>query len=66
MRERITYILRDQQSGLDPSDLTVTDSSITLPGIDAAKEHQITLSFSELPQEVILVKAFKTSRLELI
>jgi hypothetical protein len=52
MRERITYILRNPQADFNPSQLKATKTSFEVPGLDAAKEHQVTLSSKDLPQEV--------------
>jgi hypothetical protein len=52
MKERVTYIIRNTDAGFDPSRLEIKDFTFTVSGIDAAKEHQITLNAAELPQEV--------------
>lgn len=54
MRERITYLLHVGEQGFDPSTLTVSKDSLALPPIKAAKEHRLTIGFSELPQEVTI------------
>ncbi|GME29002.1 PIG-X/PBN1 domain-containing protein [Neofusicoccum parvum] len=55
MRERITYLLHVGEQGFDPSTLTVSKDSLALPPIKAAKEHRLTIGFSELPQELLTV-----------
>jgi hypothetical protein len=52
MKERITYIVRDPSKGYDPSNLEVTKSSLAVSSLGGAKEHQITFSLADLPQEV--------------
>jgi hypothetical protein len=52
MRERITYILRNPQADFNPNQLKATTTSFEVPGIEAAKEHQVTLSAKDLPEEV--------------
>jgi len=52
MKERVTYIIRNPDASFDPSKLEIEDSTFAVSEIDAAKEHQITLSAAELPQEV--------------
>ncbi|KAF2457234.1 hypothetical protein BDY21DRAFT_345296 [Lineolata rhizophorae] len=53
MRERITYLLRDpEHDGPDPSKINVSKDSLTVTGLDAAKEHRVTFGFSELSQEL--------------
>lgn len=53
MKQRITYLLRDahQHGGVDPSTLKVGTDSLSIPGLDAAKEWRITIGVKELPQE---------------
>jgi hypothetical protein len=54
MRHRITY-LRQPKAGedFDPREsLKVWEKSMRISDLDAAKEHKITLSLEELPQEV--------------
>ena len=48
----MTYIILNSTVGFDPSNIVIKDSTFTVSGINAAKEHQITLSVAELPQEV--------------
>ena len=62
MKERITYILREVGAGFDPSRLGVEKSSVTVPGIDAVKELQATISVSELPSEVFRLNLSSKSR----
>lgn len=52
MKQRITYLLRDGDAEIESNQVEVTPSSVNVNGIDAAKEHRITLGFDELPQEV--------------
>jgi hypothetical protein len=54
MKERVTYIIRKPEQGFDPSGLEITNSSLAVSSLDAAKEHQVTLGLEELPQEVFL------------
>jgi hypothetical protein len=52
MRERVTYILRNPTADFDPSQLKATDAEFEIPGLDAAKEHQLTFDAKALPAEV--------------
>jgi hypothetical protein len=60
MKERITYIIRDPSKGYDPSNLEVTKSTIAVASLDGAKEHKITFSLAELPQEVSTMSGMNT------
>lgn len=55
MKQRITYIVKDADE-FSPDQLEVTKDGqkdlITLKGVEAAKEHRITLGLNELPSEV--------------
>jgi len=52
MKERITYVVRNPEQGFDPANLEIKSSSLSVKSLVGAKEHQITLGLSELPQEV--------------
>jgi hypothetical protein len=52
MKQRITYLVRRPESFNPEEQLVVKDGSLTLNGVEAAKEHRVTFSLSELPQEV--------------
>ncbi|KAF2490460.1 PIG-X-domain-containing protein [Lophium mytilinum] len=54
MRQRITYIVHDPDE-FNPDKLHVFDDSFSLVSVDAAKEHRLTFSLSELPQELYRV-----------
>ncbi|KAF2199276.1 PIG-X-domain-containing protein [Delitschia confertaspora ATCC 74209] len=51
MKQRITYIVHDPES-FNPTSLIVKGDTFSINGADAAKEHRITFSLSELPQEI--------------
>jgi hypothetical protein len=51
MKQRITYLLHEP-GGIDPASLDITNDSIKLPNLKAAKEWRVTLATKELPQEV--------------
>lgn len=55
MKQRITYLVRGTQGGVDPATLVVSKDSLKVPGIDAAKEWRITVGVKELPREVSLI-----------
>ncbi|KAH6694007.1 PIG-X [Plectosphaerella plurivora] len=48
MRQRITFI-HGPGNAVDPSALTITDTSITTPELSAAREDRITATLDELP-----------------
>ncbi|GAB7347821.1 hypothetical protein MBLNU459_g5358t1 [Dothideomycetes sp. NU459] len=52
MKQRITYVVRDLQEGVDPATLAVSKDSLKIPGLDAAKEWRITVGAKELPKEI--------------
>lgn len=52
MKQRLTYLLRDP-SKFSLERIQVSETSVQLNGLDAAKEQHLTLSLSELPQEVL-------------
>jgi hypothetical protein len=54
MKERLTYIIRDPtKSDFDPSTLAISGTSLAFTaGIDAAKEHQVTVGLGELKERV--------------
>ncbi|KAF2086833.1 PIG-X-domain-containing protein [Saccharata proteae CBS 121410] len=53
MKQRITYLVNDPHSNaVDPSTIQVSKNDIQIPRINAAKEHRLTFSVSELPQEL--------------
>ncbi|KAF2669437.1 PIG-X-domain-containing protein [Microthyrium microscopicum] len=52
MRERVTYILRNPTGVFDPKQLEVKKDSFAVDGLDAIKEHQITLGFQEITAEI--------------
>ncbi|ESZ93721.1 hypothetical protein SBOR_5906 [Sclerotinia borealis F-4128] len=54
MRQRITF-LQQPQDAVDPQNIIVSKKSITAKHIKAAREDRVTLSFSELPQEIYRV-----------
>lgn len=56
MKQRITYLVRDTQGGVDPASLGVGSDSLKIPGIDAAKEWRITVGVKELPREVCVLR----------
>jgi hypothetical protein len=50
MRERVTYILTGAGAAdFHASSLEITKSSLAVPGLDAVKEHRLTLSPAEIP-----------------
>ena len=53
MKQRITYVVHNPDD-FDPSQLRLppTNNAFTLDLVNAAKEHRLTFSLSELPQEV--------------
>jgi len=53
MKHRITYLVPNHDN-FNPEQLAVQGDAFTLKGVDAAKEHRITFSLNELPQEVCL------------
>lgn len=53
MKQRITYLVPNADD-FNPDLLTVTDTSLSLHNVKAAKEHRITFGLSELPQEVYI------------
>lgn len=53
MKQRITYLTKTP-GGVDPASLRVGKDSLTIPGLEAAKEWRITLGVQDLPQEVPL------------
>ena len=52
MKQRITYLLRDETKELESDQVEVASKSLDIHDINAAKEHRVTLGFDELPQEV--------------
>ena len=52
MKQRVTYLLHDSNMELGPDQVQVANASLAIDGVNAAKEHRITLGFEELPQEV--------------
>ncbi|KAI4726762.1 PIG-X-domain-containing protein [Aureobasidium sp. EXF-10728] len=50
MKQRVTYLLHEA-GGVDPTTLDVSNDSIKLPGVKAAKEWRVTLGTRELPKE---------------
>ncbi|KAF2404613.1 PIG-X-domain-containing protein [Trichodelitschia bisporula] len=51
MRERITYLIHPG-SDFDPSDIEITSTTLAVSGLNADKEHQITIGFEQLPKEI--------------
>ncbi|PGH13953.1 hypothetical protein AJ79_03368 [Helicocarpus griseus UAMH5409] len=51
MRQRITYI-HEAQGKFDPDQLTLTDNSLSVRSLHAAREERATFGFKELPQEL--------------
>lgn len=56
MKQRITYVVNSPDD-FSPEQLLVKDDGNSSPrfavkGVDAAKEHRITLGLKELPEEV--------------
>jgi hypothetical protein len=51
MKQRITYIVRKPDE-FSPEQLEVDKESFTVKGLNAVKEHRITLGLKELPREV--------------
>lgn len=51
MKRRITFIQR-VDAGFDPQQAELTASSLSVRGLDAAREDRITVGLDELPQEV--------------
>ena len=54
MRQRIT-LLHKPEDAVDPKTITITDNSLSLPGLTAAREDRITFGLGDLPQEISLV-----------
>ncbi|KAF2811037.1 PIG-X-domain-containing protein [Mytilinidion resinicola] len=54
MKQRTTYIVCNPDE-FNPDKLHVFDDSFSLVSVDAAKEHRLTFSLSELPQELYRV-----------
>jgi hypothetical protein len=52
MKQRITYIVRKPDE-FSPEQLEVDDESFTVKGLNAVKEHRITVGLKELPREVL-------------
>ncbi len=51
MRQRITFFTRPE-SPVDPALLSVTDTSLVGPQVEAAREDRITLALDELPADL--------------
>ena len=51
MKERITFV-HSPDDAFDPKQLRVEDDTLHVRSLKAAREDQLTFSFSELPQEV--------------
>ncbi|KEQ96920.1 hypothetical protein AUEXF2481DRAFT_620924 [Aureobasidium subglaciale EXF-2481] len=54
MKQRITYLLHEA-GGVDPATLDVSEHSLKLPELKAAKEWRVTLGTRELPKEIAQV-----------
>jgi hypothetical protein len=53
MRQRIT-LLHKPEDAINPKSITITDNSLSLSGLEAAREDRITFSLEDLPQEISL------------
>ncbi|KAL9093282.1 MAG: hypothetical protein Q9165_004023 [Trypethelium subeluteriae] len=51
MKQRITYLLEENDAELGPDQIGVEYSSLSVHGLQGVKEHRITLGLDELPQE---------------
>ncbi|KFY19822.1 hypothetical protein V493_07820, partial [Pseudogymnoascus sp. VKM F-4281 (FW-2241)] len=51
MRQRITFV-HEPQDGIDPKSIGIHTNTLSVSGLKAAREDQITLSLAELPQEL--------------
>lgn len=51
MRQRITFLQKPEDS-TDPADLVLTDTSISTHKVLGAREDQLTLDLTELPDEL--------------
>ncbi len=51
MRERVTFF-HGPETPVDPAVLTITDTTLKGPDIEAAREDRITLALDELPPEL--------------
>ena len=51
MKQRITFIQR-VDAGFDPQQAVLTASSLSVRGLDAAREDRSTAGLDELPEEV--------------
>ncbi|KAL7934449.1 cytochrome P450 [Trichoderma chlorosporum] len=51
MRERITYF-RPHDADMDPNQLEISETRVQGPAIEALREHKITLTLPELPNEL--------------
>jgi len=60
MKQRITYVLKDPER-FTPNLLELkkdgSKDSFVISGVQAAKEHRITLGLDELPSEVCLISS---------
>jgi hypothetical protein len=53
MRQRIT-LLHKPEDAVNPNSFTITDNSLSLPALKAAREDRITFGLKDLPQEISL------------
>ena len=51
MRERITFV-HDPEDSFHPNQLQLSNSTLHVRGLNAAREDRFTFGFQELPQEV--------------
>ncbi|OBT62112.1 hypothetical protein VE03_09009 [Pseudogymnoascus sp. 23342-1-I1] len=51
MRQRITFV-HEPQDGIDPDTIGIHTNTLSVSGLKAAREDQITLPLAELPQEL--------------
>lgn len=51
MKRRITYIQRND-AAFDPQQAVLTPKSLTIRGLDAAREDRLTFDLNDLPTEV--------------
>lgn len=51
MRERITYVVRDPSADWGGK-IEMAERRFAVAGLEAAKEHQMTFGFRDLPSEV--------------
>ncbi|KAF2238565.1 PIG-X-domain-containing protein [Viridothelium virens] len=55
MKQRITYLLEENDAEVGPEQIQVQDNSLSIHDLYGAKEHRVTLGLDELPQELRLV-----------